>query len=484
MEKFDLLIIGSGPAGTGAAFRARSLGLTVCVVEKSETGGACLNRGCIPTKTLLHGAGLLREAREGERYGFTAGDIRFDFSKLIEWKNTVVSTLRQNQSAALVKAGVVMVSGIARVESPGKVLVHPDAEGGGEKILEAAAILIAAGTVPALLPIPGHDLPGVYTSDAFLEGDGLFPKRLAIIGGGVIGVEFAAAYSSFGSEVTIVEALPSILANMDREIGQTLALQLKKRGVGIYTGAHIDRIEGSGGTLALALTKSGGAGVDSITAPADAVLMAAGRKPDAVSLFAAGSAPQFTPKGFIRHDENMMSTIPGIYVAGDISGGVQLAHAAAAEGEYAASCIAAALKGGKKDPGGDRVIPSCVYTTPEIACAGITVAEAAERSIPAAAGKGVFGANGRAFLENQERGFIKLVFHAETRALIGAQFFCNRATEIIPWAVQCIGDGTTLEQIERTVFPHPSYCETIAQAVNDAVTRGGLKNNPVRGNGA
>jgi dihydrolipoamide dehydrogenase len=226
MEKFDLIIIGSGPAGTGAAFRARSLGLTVCVIEKSETGGACLNRGCIPTKTLLHGAGLLREAREGERYGVTAGDLRFDFAKLIEWKNTVVSTLRQNQSAALLKAGVTMVNGTARVESPGKVLVH-SADNGGEKIFEAAALLIAAGTVPALIPIPGHDLPGVYTSDAFLEGGGLFPKRFAIIGGGVIGVEFAAAYSSFGSEVTIVEALPSILGNMDREIGQTLALQLK-----------------------------------------------------------------------------------------------------------------------------------------------------------------------------------------------------------------------------------------------------------------
>jgi dihydrolipoamide dehydrogenase len=476
MEKFDVVIIGSGPAGAACAFKARSLGLTLCVVEAGDTGGTCLNRGCIPTKTLLHGAALLREAREGERYGVAAGDLRFDFAKLIGWKNTVVSTLRQNQSAALTKAGVTLIRGKALVTGPGNVLVHAFKEngtdGGGETILEAAAILIAAGTAPARLPIPGHELPGVYTSDAFLEGDGLFPKRLAIIGGGVIGVEFAAAYRSFGSEVTIVEALPAILANMDREIGQNLALQLKKRGVGIYAGAHIEHIEASEGALALTLTKGGG---ERVTVPADAVLMAAGRKPDAASLFAPDCIPELTAKGFIQHDAHMMSSIPGIYVAGDISGGIQLAHAASAEGEFAASCIAAAVKGGVEAAYGTRVIPSCVYTTPEIACAGITAAEAAERGIPAVTGKGVFGANGKAFLENQERGFIKLVFHAESRALMGAQFFCNRATEIIPWAVQCIGDGTTIEQIERTVFPHPSYGETIAQAVSDALIRGGLK---------
>ncbi|GHV26797.1 dihydrolipoyl dehydrogenase [Spirochaetia bacterium] len=470
MEKFDLVIIGSGPAGAGAAFKARALGLTVCVVEKRDTGGTCLNRGCIPTKTLLHGADLLRETREGERYGVTAGDLRFDFPKLIEWRDTVVSTLRQNQNTALTKAGVTMVHGAARVEGPGKVSVQADSS---ETILEAAAILIASGTTPAVLPIPGHDLPGVYTSDHFLEGTGLLPKRLTVIGGGVIAVEFAAAYSSFGSEVTLL-VRSSLLSVMDREIGQTLALQLKKRRVVMYTKARPERIEAKDGALALTLTTEGGGEAKSVTVPADAVLMASGRTPD-TDLFSPGCTPELTAKGFIKSDDNMMSSIPRIYVAGDISGGVQLAHAATAEGEYAAACIAAAVKGGGNKAAHAQVIPSCVYTTPEIACAGITAAEAAEKGIPAAAGKGVFGANGKAFLENQERGFIKLVFHAESRALIGAQFFCNRATEIIPWAVQCIGDGTTAEQIERTVFPHPSICETIAAAVSDAIIRGGLK---------
>ncbi|AEF86761.1 dihydrolipoyl dehydrogenase [Treponema primitia ZAS-2] len=501
MEKFDLIIIGTGPAGAGAAFKARSLGLSVCLVEKGDTGGTCLNRGCIPTKTLLHAADLIREEREGERYGVFAGDIRFDFGKLIEWKNTVVDSLRKNQSVALVKAGVIMETGTARVEGPGKVSVTGE---DGVKSLEAAAILVAAGTAPAMVPIPGHELPGVCTSDAFLTGEGLFPKRLAIIGGGVIGVEFAAAYNAFGSEVTIIEALPSLLANMDREIGQTLALQFKKRGVGIHTGVRVEKIEqgkGQPGELAVIVSREGG---ENTVVSADIVLLAAGRKPDVASLFAADSIPALSPRGFIQADATMKSSISGVYVAGDLSGGIQLAHAAAAEGEYAAACIAEALEGGDranggKDSGGSvgsgkdgggkassgkdtgnkeagraRVIPACVYTVPEIACAGLSAAEAKDRGIPAVTGKGVFGANGRAFLENQERGFIKLVFHAETQALIGAQFLCNHATEIIPWAVQCIEDGLGLEQIRRIVFPHPSYGETIAQAVNDAVTRGGL----------
>jgi dihydrolipoamide dehydrogenase len=266
---------------------------------------------------------------------------------------------------------------------------------------------------------------------------------------------------------------------MDREIGQALALQFKKRGVGIHTGVRVEKIgqgNGQSGELSVIVAREGG---ENTVVSADIVLLAAGRKPDAVSLFLPDSIPALSPKGFIQVDAAMMSSIPGVYVAGDLSGGVQLAHAAAAEGEYAAACIAGALKGsgkdtGNKEAGRPKVIPACVYTVPEIACAGLSAAEAKDRGIPAVTGKGVFGANGRAFLENQERGFIKLVFHAESRALIGAQLLCNHATEIIPWAVQCIEDGLGLEQIRRVIFPHPSYGETIAQAVNDAVTRGGL----------
>ncbi|MDR2097078.1 MAG: FAD-dependent oxidoreductase, partial [Spirochaetaceae bacterium] len=257
MEQFDLLIIGSGPAGAAAAFKARSLGLGVCLVEKADIGGTCLNRGCIPTKVFLHGAKLLRDFREAERFGIDAGEPRFDFSRLSGWKDTVVQNLRKNQTAALLKAGVRMEAGEARIEEPGCVSI------GAGKYAGARAILVAAGTAPARLPVQGNDLDGVYSSDDFLDGNGVFakgdlftggpapgvPKRLTIIGGGVIGVEFAAAYSAFGSELTVIEALPSLLASMDREIGQNLALLLKKRGVRIMTGVRISAIEKTGGVL-------------------------------------------------------------------------------------------------------------------------------------------------------------------------------------------------------------------------------------------
>lgn len=476
MDQFNLVVIGSGPAGASAAFKARSLGLSVCMVEKAEVGGTCLNRGCIPTKVFLRAAELLRDIREGELYGVAAGEPRFDFSRLAAWKDTVVGSLRKNQRAALLKAGVRLEEGDARIEAPDRVSIA------GGTVITAQAILIAAGTVPARLPIPGNGLDGVYTSDDILGGGDSpgVPPRLAIIGGGVIGVEFAAAYSAFGSEVTIIETLPSLLAAMDREIGQNLAFLFKKRGIKVLTGSQIGAVEGERGALRVVFSgqEDGGSGVPAVEA--DAVLMAAGRKPYAAALFTPGILPALTEKGFIALDGTMMSSIPGVYAAGDISGGVfcsglQLAHAAEAQGNYAALCIAAAINKIAAPPPKPRlVVPACVYTTPEISSAGLSLAEAEREGIPAIAGKGVFGANGKAALENMERGFIKLVFHAEKRAIIGAQFFCNRATELVSWALEAIEAGATADCIAETVFPHPSYGETIAQAAKDALGRGGL----------
>ncbi|MDR0663734.1 MAG: NAD(P)/FAD-dependent oxidoreductase, partial [Spirochaetaceae bacterium] len=403
--------------------------------------------------------------------------------------------LRKNQSAALSKAGVRLETGAARIEEPGRVTI------GAEKSVAAKTILIASGTIPARLHVPGNELAGVYTSDDFLEANGVFsrgglfssppvegiPPRLAIIGGGVIGVEFAAAYSAFGSEVTIIEALPSLLAAMDREIGMSLALLFKKRGIKVITGARIEGIEGTGGIEGIEAAKNslrvalsaGEGGTEHPAVEADAVLVAAGRKPSA-ALFAPGLSAALTEKGFIVLDGGMMSSIPGIYAAGDVSGGtlsggLQLAHAAEAEGDYAALCIAAALGKAPAPPDAPRrAIPACVYVSPEISQAGLTQAEAEKKGIPAIAGKGVFGANGKAALENMERGFIKLVFHGENRSLIGAQFFCNRATELVSWALSAIEAGATAKHIAETVFPHPSYGETMAQAARDALTRGGL----------
>ena len=476
-DSFDLAIIGAGPGGAAGALKAASLGLRVCVIEKADVGGTCLNRGCIPTKTLLHGASLISDVQQGQCYGISgAENITFDFAALSAWKRKVVETLRTGQTASLKKAGVALARGTALVESAHSVAVSGQPvlpEGGQEEApgesyrIEAKSILVAAGTVPEKVPVEGNDLPNVHTSDAFLEGEGLFPRRLAIIGGGVIAVEFAYIYSALGSEVTLI-VRRTVFADMEREIGQNTMLLLKKRGVTIHTLTKPARFVEEDGAVRV-FTRTGD-DPEEKSLVVDAALMATGRKSLARELFAPGCLPELDEKGYVRVNANFETSVQGVFAAGDIvSGGIQLAHAASAEAEAAVEYIATG-----KTP---RIaaIPSCVYTTPEIALVGITEDEAKKQGIPVICGKGVFGANGKALLENQERGFIKLVFSADRQILLGAQFFCNRATDIIAWAAQCVSSGLNAAQIKETVLQHPTYCETIHAAVQDAVVRGGLK---------
>ncbi|MDR2795458.1 MAG: NAD(P)/FAD-dependent oxidoreductase [Spirochaetaceae bacterium] len=477
LNAFDLAVIGAGPGGAAGALKAASLGLKVCVIEKADVGGTCLNRGCIPTKTLLHGASLLNDVQHGECYGISGTEkIGFDFAALSAWKRKVVETLRTGQTAALKKAGIALVRGTALIEGDRSVMVSGSPvildgrqqESLGESYrIEAKNILVATGTIPEKVPVEGRDLPKVYTSDAFLEGEGLFPKRLAIIGGGVIAVEFAHLYSALGCEVTLI-VRRTVFADMEREIGQNTMLLLKKKGVTVNTLTKPVRFVAEDGAVRVFTRTGDEAEEKSIVV--DAALMATGRKSMAMELFVPGNPPELDEKGYVKVNENYETSIKGIYAAGDIvSGGMQLAHAASAEAEAAVEFIATG-KAPRK-----FAIPSCVYTSPEIALVGITEDEAKKRNIPVICGKGVFGANGKALLENQERGFIKLVFSADKQILLGAQFFCNRATDIIAWAAQCVTSGLNAAQIHETVLPHPTYCETIHAALQDAVLRGGLK---------
>jgi dihydrolipoamide dehydrogenase len=477
LDAFDVAIIGAGPGGAEGALKAAALGLRVCVIEKADVGGTCLNRGCIPTKTLLHGASLLGEVKHGECYGISGVEnIGFDFTALSAWKNKVVETLRTGQTAGLKKAGVTIVRGTALVESANTLVVSGSPvilDGRQEEALgesyriEAKNILVAAGTIPEKVPVEGNDLPNVHTSDAFLEGAGLFPKRLAIIGGGVIAVEFAFMYAELGCEVTLI-VRRTVFADMEREIGQNTMLLLKKKGATIHTLTKPTRFVEEGDSVRVFMRI--GDETEEKSIEVDAVLMATGRKSLAKDIFAPWCLPELDEKGYIKVNENFETNIKGIYAAGDIvSGGIQLAHAASAAAEAAIEFMAAGKMPHKP------AIPSCVYTTPEIALVGITEDAARKQNIPVICGKGVFGANGKAFLENQERGFIKLVFSTDKQILLGAQFFCNRATDIIAWAVQCIESGINAAQIKEAVLPHPTYCEAIHAALQDAVTRGGLK---------
>ncbi len=457
MEKsYDLAVIGAGPAGYEAAIRAAQLHLSVALVEDRELGGTCLNRGCIPTKTILHTAELYQEAKRFDEIGLHADGVSFDYGALTHRKDEVVTRLRSGIEQ-LVKANKIdLLSGTGQIVNAHTVRVTPpDAQ---PVELTAEHILIAAGSVPSRPPIPGSDLPEVVTSDELLGPDAKFYPRLVIIGGGVIGAEFAAAMNNLGSDVTIIEAMGRILPNMDRELSQSLAMLLKKRGVKIHTSASVERIE-PGAPLSCVFTEKG----ESHAAEADGILIATGRRPNTAGLFAEGCTVDME-RGAILTDEHFETSLKGVFAVGDARKGIQLAHAASAQGIAAVEYLA-----GHTPTVHLEAIPSCVYTSPEIASVGLTADEAKEQGIEVKTGKSLTGPNGRSLIAGQERGFAKLVFCAEDDVLIGAQLMCARATDLISELTQAVVHRLTAQEIASLVRPHPTFSELVTEAAEDAL---------------
>ena len=451
--QYDLIVIGGGPGGYVAAIRASQLGMKTALVEKRDLGGTCLNRGCVPTKTLMHTANLYKEAGESENLGIYFGQRSYDFAQIHERKNTVTAQLRDG-IAQLLKANKVDV-----YQALGQI-VDAHTVQAGEDTLTAQYILIAAGSVPAVPPISGADLPGVVTSDAMLEAQGVDCDKLLIIGGGVIGVEMASIYASLGKQVTIVEAAERILPPLDREISQNLSMILKKRGVEIYTSAFVSAISQSENGLTCHFADKKG----EQTKDADVVLISVGRRPCTEGLFAGDFAVELTDRGFIAVDDKFATSVPNIYAVGDVIGRIQLAHAAEAQGIAAIEY----MNGMNKATVNFHLVPSCVYTTPEIATVGITADEAKKAGIEVVTGKYVMNGNAKTVIEQQDRGFIKVVFDKETERLIGAQLMCARATDLISEFVTAASLGLTREQLARTMRPHPTFCEGITEAVEAA----------------
>jgi len=451
--QYDLIVIGGGPGGYVAAIRAAQLGMKTALVEKRELGGTCLNRGCVPTKTLMHTANMYREAGESAALGLQFAACSYDFAQIHNRKNQVTAQLRDG-IAQLLKANKVDV-----YQTAGQIIDGNTVQA-GENTLTCNHILIAAGSVPAVPPIAGADLPGVVTSDAMLEEQGIDCEKLLIIGGGVIGVEMASIYASLGKQVTIVEAAERILPPMDREISQNLSMILKKRGVEIVTSAMVSAISKTENGLVCQYTDKKG----EQTAEADVVLISVGRKPCTAGLFADGFGVNLTERGYIAVDEQFRTSVPTIFAVGDIIGRVQLAHAAEAQGIAAVEYMS-----GLTDPTVNvHLVPSCVYTTPEIASVGITADEAKKAGREVITGKYVMNGNAKTVIEQQERGFIKLVFDKETECLLGAQLMCARATDLISELVTAVSLGLTREQLARTMRPHPTFSEGITEAVETA----------------
>ena len=454
-EQYDLIVIGAGPAGYPAALKAAGMGKKVAVVDSGNVGGTCLNRGCIPTKTILHTALLYQELKQGERIGLAGAGPAIHYGKLRERKEEVVRTLQDGILKLFQKNKITLYQGSASV-TPQKT-VKITGMGETDRELAGGNILIATGSRPASLPIPGADLEGVLNSDGLLELKGELFASLVIIGGGVIGMEFATAYQAMGCQVTVLESMERILPGMDREISQNLKMIMKKRGAEIHTGAMVKEIVKTPEGLTCTYVEKG----NEEEARADAVLIATGRRANTEGLFTDEMTPEMD-RGCILVNRHFETSIPGIYAAGDVVGGVQLAHAATAE---ALTAVAAMF--GEPETICLGTVPGCVYTDPEIACAGLTADEAKERGIQVKVCKYPMSANGKSVLSLQERGFVKVLADPASGRILGTQMMCARATDMISQFVQAIELGLTLENLGNLIYPHPTFSEAIGEAVRE-----------------
>ncbi|WP_319562039.1 dihydrolipoyl dehydrogenase [Marispirochaeta sp.] len=440
-SEYDLIVIGAGPGGYIAAERAGEAGQKVLLVEKEEMGGECTNWGCIPTKSLLAGAKQFVHAKESERFGVTVSGAKYDLKTAMAWKQETIETLRAGIAFLMKKNKVEVLKGSAVLNPNRSVNVN-----GG--VYRAKNIIIATGSSAAVPPIPGADGKNVVTNRGILSIEAL-PKKLAVIGGGVIGVEFASYFSAVGVQVTVVEMMDEILPLMDGEFAKAMRKAVK--GIEFVTSAKVTKITGKG----VEYEKGG----KTETAEADLILMSVGRRPNLEGFTEAGLD---ISRSGIKVDEKMRTNLPGVFAVGDVTGTSLLAHSASRMGEVAVNTIL-----GKEDRMRYHAIPWAVYTLPEAAGCGLTEKEAAEKGIPVKTATVQMRANGRFLAEHGKRepGMCKVLVHAEKRSLLGVHIMGGVASEIIPVASAMIEAELRADEIKEIIFPHPAVAEVIRDAV-------------------
>ena len=447
-----IIIIGAGPGGYETAVEAAKRGIEVTLVSEGPLGGTCLNEGCIPTKTLCHYAELIEQMTKAGALGITSVPA-FDLAKIQERKAAVVEQLQGGVAQLMKHKLITLVEGRARLLDARTVAV-------GQEQYTADHIIIATGSVSASLPIPGADLPGVITSKEMLEL-GEAPRRLAVIGGGVIGLEFASIFRSFGSEVSVLEYAPTILPRFDTDLAKRLKLSLSKRGIAIETAAQVTGIAATGGGLSVSYEGKGGPGA----VEADTVLMAVGRRPNLDSLNLADIGIEFTRRG-ITVDSNMQTSVPGVYAIGDIVGGMMLAHAATFHGLRALHHIL-----GEVDGIDFSLVPAAVFTLPEAAMVGLTEDDAKARGIAVRCLKSQLRANGKAVSMDDTDGFCKIVVAAEppeggaapvvAGRILGCHLFGPHSADIVHEVSALIARGASLADLQDLIHAHPTLAEVL-----------------------
>ncbi|MFN2451860.1 MAG: dihydrolipoyl dehydrogenase [Candidatus Dormibacteria bacterium] len=444
-----VVVLGGGPAGDVAALRAAQLGAEVTLIERAELGGTCLNWGCIPTKSLLAGADLLRKIRMAEQFGINVGEVSIDFPRMMERKEEVVLKMRSGVEAACKRKQVTVVHEQGVVDGEGVVA-------GGTRY-EYDQLILCTGTEPSGLPGINMDHPAVVTSNGVLRLEKL-PQRLLVIGGGVIGCEFASLFAPLGSEITVVELLPQILAGVDTRVVAQFRKLMEKQGIRFLTGRKLAEVSRYDSDSLVAKLDDG------TEVEADRMLVSIGRRPQTRGIGLEDAGVRVTDRDFIEVDEKLQTANPKIWAAGDCIGGQQLAHLASKEAERA---VENAL--GHHLRAMDRtVVPSCIYTHPEIAMVGYNTDTAKAAGIEVKTGQARFLGNGKALGEGDADGLAQLYAERDTDILVGATIMGAHAVEIIHEIGVAISDGLTMAELGDIIHAHP----TVSEMVMDAAEQG------------
>ncbi len=450
MDRYDLAIIGSGPCGYVASIRAAQLGLKVCVFEKDRTGGVCLNQGCIPTKALSASSMAVYNIERAAEFGIDVRDYNVDFQKVFERKNKIVKKLTSGIEVLMKARKIELIREKAQIKGQNHIL-SPGKE------IKARDILIATGSIPFEISGMAFDGQNIVSSRDVLELQKI-PKHIIIVGGGGIGCEFASIFSTFGSEITIVEMMDQLLPNEDEEVARKIEQVFKKKGINVFTKTKVEKVDKKE------------SGVDAVLSSGkvisgEKVLVCVGRLPNSKGLGIEEIGIECN-KGWIKVDKDFRTNIKNIYAGGDVKGGVLLAHVASREGISAVEAIC-----GEKVSIDYNVVPNCIFTHPEIASVGLNEKSAKTKGLNARSRKFLFSAIGKAHVLGEVDGFIKLVVEAKTDKILGAQIIGPHAAELIAEFSPCIQFGITSESLAKVIHAHPTLSEAIQETCEAAHNR-------------
>jgi dihydrolipoamide dehydrogenase len=456
MSEIEVVIIGGGVGGYVAAIKAAHLGLKTVLVEKGKLGGVCLNWGCIPTKALVSTAELLNNLQRAGEFGIQVKDYSFDFPAIMKRKDMITQRLSSGVGQLMKANHIRVIRGEGQIIEPGIVEVN-DMAGEKEKI-KTNNIIIATGSKVMKLPLPGIDNEGVITSDEALSLSKL-PSRMLIIGGGVVGIEFAGIFKALGVEVTVVEMLPRILLPIDEEIALRLTQLLQRKGIKIHTDCKVKEIKRNKQNLEVLISTTDG----EKKIETEKVLLAVGRVPELGNIDVQRLGIELNGKA-IKVDEKMRTNIPGIYAVGDVVGKIMLAHVASREGIVAVENIS-----GKEILMDYKVVPNCVFSMPEVASVGLTEEEARQENDNIKVSKFPFIANGKALGMGETEGMVKIIADADTSELLGLHILGAHASDLIAEGTLALSMEATAFEIVNTIHAHPTLAEAIAEAAEGIV---------------